>query len=202
VFVQVIQGQVFDSGQARAALDRWQEELAPSAVGWLGTTAGVTDDGRFIAVARFEDEESANRNSNRPEQDQWWSETARLFDGEATFKNSQNVIVDLQGDPEKAGFVQVIQGRASDPDRAWEMMNQDSDTWAVFRPDILGSVGVKHEGGAYTMTLYFTSEAEAREGERKEIPPELKAQMEEMNALEVGEPTFLDLKEPWLYSPR
>ena len=33
------------------------------------------------------------------------------------------------------------------------------------------------------MALYFTSEAAAREGERKEPPPELKAQMEEMDAL-------------------
>ena len=78
-------------------------------------------------------------------------------------------------------------------------MVQDSGAWAAFRPEILGSVAVAHEGGAYTMALYFTSEAEAREGEKKEVPPELQAQMEEMNKLEVGEPTFLDLKEPWLY---
>jgi len=81
-------------------------------------------------------------------------------------------------------------------------MSQDSDKWAAFRPDIIGSVGVGHDGGEYTMALYFTSEEEAREGERKEPPPELKAQMEEMNALTVGAPEFFDLKEPWLYSPR
>ena len=52
------------------------------------------------------------------------------------------------------------------------------------------------------MVLYFTSEAEAREGERKEAPPELQQQMEEMGKLEVGEPTFLDLTTPWLHSPR
>ncbi len=52
------------------------------------------------------------------------------------------------------------------------------------------------------MAMYFTSEAAAREGERKEPPPELKAQMDEMNSLTVGEPEFFDLKQPWLYSPR
>ena len=52
------------------------------------------------------------------------------------------------------------------------------------------------------MAIYFTSEKEAREGERKEPPPELQAQMEEMAALSVGEPEFFDLKQPWLYSPR
>jgi hypothetical protein len=202
VFVQVIKGQVTDPGQVRAALDRWAQELAPGATGWLGSTAGVTEDGRFIALARFESEEAARRNSGRPEQDRWWAETARLFSGEATFRDSSDVTLDVIGEPDAAGFVQVIQGQGSDPDRARELMAQDSSEWAAFRPDIIGSVGVGHEGVAYTMALYFTSEEEAREGERKEPPPELKAQMQEMEALSVGEPEFFDLKQPWLYSPR
>jgi hypothetical protein len=70
VFVQVIQGQVADAAKVRAAMDRWGQELAPGARGWLGSTAGVTEDGRFIALARFESEEAARRNSGRPEQDQ------------------------------------------------------------------------------------------------------------------------------------
>jgi hypothetical protein len=202
VFVQVIQGQVEDAGKVRAAMDRWAAELAPGAVGWLGSTAGVTEDGRFIALARFESEEAARANSDRPEQDRWWAETSRLFRGEASFRDSSDVTLDLVGDPDQAGFVQVMQGRGTDPDRARELMAQDSSAWADFRPDIIGSVAVGHEGGAYTMAIYFTSEAEAREGERKEPPPELKAQMDEMAALSVGEPEFFDLKQPWLYAPR
>ena len=202
MFVQVIQGQVSDAGQARAALDRWVQELAPAATGWLGSTVGVTEDGRFIALARFESEEAAQRNSDRPEQDEWWTETSKLFSGEATFRDSSDVTVDVIGEPDDAGFVQVIQGRGSDPDRARELMGQDSSEWAAFRPDIIGSVGVGYDGGAYTMALYFTSEEAAREGERKEPPPELKAQMEEMGKLNVGEPEFFDLKQPWLHSPK
>ena len=202
VFVQVIQGQVTDAGKVRAALDRWAKEVAPGSIGWLGTTAGVTEDGRFIALARFASEEAARRNSDRPEQDQWWAETAKLFTGEATFNDSIDVAVDVTGNPDDAGFVQVIQGRGSDPDRARELMGQDSSEWAAFRPEIIGSVGVGHAGGAYTMAIYFTSEEAAREGERKEPPPELQAQMDEMAALSVGEPEFLDLEQPWLYSPR
>jgi hypothetical protein len=157
VFVQVIQGQVADAGELRAAFDRWAAELAPGAEGWLGSTAGVTEDGRFIALARFESAEAARRNSDRPEQDRWWAETSRLLDGEASFKDTSDVILDLVGDPDEAGFVQVIQGRGSDPDRARELMGQDSAEWAAFRPDILGTVAVNHEGGAYTMAIYFTS---------------------------------------------
>jgi hypothetical protein len=202
MFVQVIQGQVTDAGQVHAALDRWAQDLAPGATGWLGSTAGVTEGGRFVAFARFESEEAARRNSDRPEQDQWWAETSRLLSGEATFRDSTDVSLDVVGDPDKAGFVQVIQGRGSDPDRARELMSQDSSAWAELRPDILGSVAVGHEGGGYTVAIYFTSEAEAREGERKEPPPELKAQMEEMNKLNIGEPEFFDLTSPWLYSPK
>ena len=201
MFVQVIQGQVSDAGAVRAALDRWAKELAPDASGWLGTTAGVTEDGRFIALARFESEETARANSDRPEQDQWWSHTSTLFDGEATFRDSRQVTVDVIGDPNQAGFVQVIHGRVSDPERARELMSGDSAEWSAFRPDIIGSLGAEHADASYTTALYFTSEEEAREGERKEPPASLKAEMEEMDAVSVGTPEFFDLKEPWLYSP-
>jgi hypothetical protein len=202
MFVQVIQGNVSDADRVRAAFDRWIQEVAPGAVGWLGSTGGVTEDGRFVALARFESEEAARRNSERPEQDRWWAETSNLFTGEVTFRDSTDVTVDVTGDPDQAGFVQVMQGRGSDPDRAKELMAQDSDKWAEFRPDVIGSVAVGHEGGAYTMAMYFTSEAAAREGERKEMPPELAAQMEEMNKLSIGEPEFFDLKRPWIHSPQ
>ncbi|MDP8970171.1 MAG: hypothetical protein M3N52_06705 [Actinomycetota bacterium] len=202
MFVQVIQGQVSDAGQVRAALDRWVRELAPGATGWLGSTAGVTEDGRFVALVRFASEEEARRNSDRPEQDQWWAETSKLFIGEAAFRDSRNVVVDVFGQPDEAGFVQVIQGRTSDPARGWVVLGQSSAERAAFRPDVIGRVAVEHDGGAYTMALYFTSEAAAREGESKEPPPDLKAQMEEMRALNVGQPEYFDLRQPWLYSPR
>ncbi len=201
MFVQVIRGQVSDPEQVHAALDLWSGQLAAGAPGWLGSTAGVTEDGRFVALARFESAEAARRNSDRPEQGQWWMETSKLFTGEVTFRDSSDVTADVNGDPDTAGFVQVMQGRGSDPERARELMAQNPDDWAAFRPDVIGSVAVGHEGGAYTMAMYFTSEEAAREGERKEPPPQLKAQMEEMNQLSAGEPEFLNLRQPWLYSP-
>jgi hypothetical protein len=201
MFAQVIQGKTSNPEELDAALNRWLKDLAPGATGWLGSTSGVTEDGRAIAVVRFESEEDARRNSNRSEQDQWWSETAKLYDGEATFHDSTDVSIDLYGDPDQAGFVQVMQGQSSDPERAKQLMDQDADKWADFRPDMLGSVAIGHEDGSYTMVMYFTSEAEAREGERKEPPPELQAQMEEMNKLSVGETQFFDLKQPVSVSP-
>jgi hypothetical protein len=203
MFVQVIKGKTSDPASVRAAVDRWIAELAPGADGWLGSTGGVTDDGRFVTLARFESEEHARRNSDRPEQDAWWTETSKLFDGEVTFNDSTKVAPDLRGDPDQAGFVQVMQGeQGPDPERARELMNQNADEWAEFRPEVLGSLGIEHADGTWTMALYFTSEAEAREGERKEPPPELKAQMEEMDQLSTGTPEFFDLREPWLVSAK
>lgn len=201
MFVQVIQGTVSDPEAVRARFEAWVRELAPGAPGWLGSTAGVTDAGQLVVLARFESEADARRNSDRPEQTAWWEETARLFSGEPEFHDSTDVQVDTPGDPDTAGFVQVMQGRTSDPDRARELMAADPTDWASFRPEILGTLNASHEDGAWTMAIYFTSEQEAREGERKDPPPELAAVMSELDALAVGEPAFHDLREPWLHSP-
>jgi hypothetical protein len=199
MFVQVIQGHVSDEAQVRQQMDKWVAEVAPGAVGWLGSTAGVTEDGRAVALARFESEEAAQQNSDRPEQTAWWNEMAALFTDEPEFHNSTSVEVDTPGDPSRAGFVQVMQGRTSDPDRARELMANDPTDWQAFRPEILGTVSVGHDGDAWTMAIYFTSEAEAREGERKEPTPEMQQMMKEMDALSVGEPVYFG---PWRESLR
>jgi hypothetical protein len=201
VFVQVIQGKVSDAQAVRARMDAWMKDLAAGADGWLGSTAGVTDSGDFIALARFESEEAARRNSDRPEQTAWWEETAKLVDGEPTFLDSTDVDVDTPGDPDQAGFVQVMQGRTREPDRARELMASDPTDWADFRPEILGTVTASHDDGRWTMAIYFTSEAEAREGEKKEPPEEVAKLMEELDSLSLGEPTYVDLRDPWLQSP-
>jgi hypothetical protein len=203
MFAQVIQGRTSDAEALRAAMDRWLQDLAPGAIGWLGNSGGVADDGRVVAVARFESKEAADRNSQRPEQTQWWEQVQRLLDGEVTFLDSEDVTVDLSGDPDRAGFVQVMQGRVTDPDRARELMAQfPQEAMAEFRPDILGSVRIGHDDGRWTQVIYFTSEAEAREGERKEPPPEWQATMDEMTKLGAGQPDFVDLRQPVLQSPR
>lgn len=202
MFVQVIQGQVTDAEQAHAAFDRWMEELAPGTEGWLGTTAGVTEDGRLIALARFESADAARRNSESPAQDKWWHEFSSVLTGDATFHDAEDVTVDLSGEPDRAGFVQVVQGQVSNPDRARALMSEHSEAWTAFRPDIIGSVFATYDDGAFTTALYFTSEAEAREHEKKEPPAELKAQLDELNSLDAEPPAFFDLDQPWLYSPR
>jgi hypothetical protein len=204
MFIQVIKGQVSDADAMQAAWNRWLGETAAGAVGWLGTTAGVTDDGTFVGLARFESADAARRNSERPEQDQWWRETATLFTGEATFTDCSEVLEMGPGGSDDAGFVQVIEGRVRDVERwrqlgeRWESMGGGGD----FRPDVIGGITALHGDGGYTTAVYFTSEAEAREGEQKEPPPEIKAMMEEERALQEGDLVYFDLRKPWLASPR
>jgi hypothetical protein len=78
-------------------------------------------------------------------------------------------------------------------------MAEDSGKWAAFRPEMIASVG--QDGGAYTTVMYFTCEADAREGERTEVPAELQANTEEMNKLSIGQPEFFNLKQPVILSP-
>jgi hypothetical protein len=201
MFAQVIQGRTSDPAGLRAAMDRWMAELQPGAVGWLGSTIGVTDDGQALAVARFESAEAADRNSRRPEQGAWWEATKRVFDGDVTFRDSEDVTVEMPGDPDRAGFVQVMAGQVSDFARAKEIMARfDEAAMAEARPDVLASVLIGHDEGRWTQVIYFTSEAEARESERREPPPEFRAMMDELTAISVALPTFLDLRTPILLS--
>lgn len=200
MFAQIIRGKVSDREAVRAGMDRWRKELAPGAIGWLGSTSGITDDGQLFVVARFESAEAARANSDKPEQGAWFAEMAMLFDGEPSFQDSTDVAVEAIGDLDSAGFVQVMSGQVSDPDRAKQLMADQPDMRAL-RPDVLGSISIGHDEGRWTMVIYFTSEADAREGEKKEMPSEMAATMQEMQALSVGETEFLDLKEPWLDAP-
>ena len=91
MFVQVMEGRVRDVEGLRAQVDRWRAELAPGATGFLGTTAGTTADGNFIAIVRFESEEAARANSDRPEQGEWWAATSGLYEGDVTFTDCPDV---------------------------------------------------------------------------------------------------------------
>jgi hypothetical protein len=84
-------------------MQKWVDELASGASGWLGSTTGVID-GTMITVARFDTAENARRNRDRPEQGRWWAETQQLFAGEAIFEDSTEVNDYVVGDPDTTGF--------------------------------------------------------------------------------------------------
>jgi hypothetical protein len=196
MFVQVIQGQVSDSAAVRERLDVWMSELAPGAQGWLGSTSGVTESGQLIALARFESQEAAQRNSDRPEQSAWWEQTAALFTDEPVFSNSTSVEVDTPGDPSRAGFVQVMQGRVDDAAGFRSFMQAPMDGLREMRPEIIGGTVAVADDGQFTQTMYFTSQAAAREGEKQDMPEEVRRDME-AGMGQMHDLTYFDLPDPW-----
>ena len=200
MFIQVIQGKTNDKAGLLRQNERWEQELAPAAKGYLGMTGGVADDGTAIFLARFESEQAAEANSDRPEQGAWWNETAKYFDGDVTFRNCTDVDVTLIGDPNNAGFVQVMQGRCANRARLLEVEKAFMPQLTERRPDVLGSVR-GWDGDQFTETIYFTSEVDARKGEAKmNESGGAPAEMEEYASL-TEDVTFLDLKDPWLRNP-
>jgi hypothetical protein len=202
VFVQVIQGRAGDATQVRQGLDDWMARLSAGADGWLGSTAGVTEDGTFVAVARFESAEAARRNSGRAEQGEWWSGMSKLFSGEVTFHDCSEVVTVRAGGSDDAGFVQVMQGRTRNLSRLREVDAMFEQRFPDLRPELLGYVVAVHDDGdgAFTLAAYFTSEQAARAGEQQELRPEAAELLrEEMNLLQ--DVVYLDLRQPWLYSP-
>lgn len=196
MFVQIIEGQVADPEGLRRQLDKWDAELRPGAEGILGSTMGVTDDGYFLGFARFESPVAARANSNRPEQSRWWAETEGCFEGEAIFTDCNEVVTFMGGGSNDAGFVQVMRSSRVDRDRLHQM-DETFEKHRGFRPDIIGGLRAWTGADSCTDVVYFTSEAEAREGERKEPPPELAAAMGEFRDL-TSSVEFLDLHEPRL----
>ncbi|WP_436790724.1 hypothetical protein [Yinghuangia sp. YIM S10712] len=200
VFIQVMQGHTKDPAGLKAQMERWRRELGTGARGWLGSTGGVADDGTFVGVVRFDSPDAARRNSDRPEQTAWWRETEQMFDGGVTFHDCAQTETHGRGGSDDAGFVQVIQGRVTDVERMRQLNREMDDRIAEFRPDVIGSTTALHGDGGFTETVYFTSEAAAREGEHREVPPELRDVFEQEQNL-MQDVTYLDLHEPWMMSP-
>lgn len=68
------------------------------------------------------------------------------------------------------------------------------------RPDVMGSVRAVYGDGEFSEFIYFSSEAEARAGEKQELPPEAAEIMAEMDKVMTID-RFIDITDPWLYSP-
>ena len=118
MFVQVMEGRVNDVEGLRAQIDEWRTELAPGATGFLGTTAGVTADGGFIAVVRFESEGRPGPTATGPSRASGGRRPAANFDGDVTFTDCPEVDTFGAGGSDDAGFVQVIKGRGDRAARA------------------------------------------------------------------------------------
>jgi hypothetical protein len=191
VFIQIIQGKCTRQDEMREQLERWRTERAPQVAGWLGGTYGFTDDDMFVGVVRFDSRESAMANSESREQSEWWSRTEALFEGPVEFHDCSDVTLMMDGGSDQAGFVQIIRGKADDPDALRAMMS-DTELLHEMRPDIIGATLAIEPDGTFTETVAFTDEASARKGEQMEMPDEMRERM----AATMHDVSYLDLHQP------
>ena len=197
MFIQVIEGKTKDPDGLHRQLDAWTRDLMPGAIGYLGSTGGCTANGDCILIARFESRDAAQRNSDRPEQSAWWSETERYFDGPVTFHDTEDVEVMDHGRLDDAHFVQVMEGHVTDRERASALEREADPMLRDIRPDLIGAVTAYFDGGEFTEVAYFTNESDARDGERRDMPADAASKFEEWERVMKVE-RYLDLTDPWL----
>lgn len=197
MFVQVIEGKASDPDALHRQIDAWEREVRPGAIGYLGSTAGCTSSGDCILIARFESAEAARRNSDRPEQTEWWRETERLFEGPVRFHDTEDVQLMEHGDFDSARFVQVMEGHVTDKERAKQLERESDEILRDVRPDLLGSVTAFFDDDEFAEIAYFSSEEEAREGERREMPSSASEKFAEWQRV-LPIDRYLDIRDPWL----
>ena len=139
MFVQIFEGNTDDPQAVRDRVERWEREVRPGAIGYLGSTGGVTDDGRVVMLARFTDRAAAEANSARPEQSAWWAEVEQCFTGPVTFHETDDITEMRHGDAQQARFVQVMEGHVTDRVRAERLQDKMEPLLSSMRPDLLGT---------------------------------------------------------------
>ena len=201
MFIRVIQGRATNPPGIRRDLGRWQRLLAADADGWLGSTAGITDDGWSITVVRFASQAQARRNSARPEQREWWRDASQHLT-RVVVHDAPKVHRYRQGDADTAGFVQVIQGHSDDLERVASLGRDQEEVLARDAPHILGMTVAEHgdRPGDFTQIVYFTSEQDARRFQ-PEPPIEADEPAQEERRRLMTELRCFDLRDPQLLSP-
>lgn len=197
MFIQVIEGKTKDPDALHRRLEVWERDLMPGAIGYLGSTGGCTSNKDFFLVARFESRESAQQNSDRPEQGAWWAETQKCLEGDVTFHESEDVQIMEHGNMDAAHFVQVMDGHVKDHDTAIAIEREAEPMLTDLRPDLLGVMTAYYDDDAYTEVAYFTSEADARRAESQGLPDEAKAILAKREKV-MPVDRYLDITEPWL----
>jgi len=201
MFIQVIQGRATNPPGIRRDLGRWQRQLAADADGWLGSTTGITEDGWSITVVRFASEAQARRNTDRPEQREWWRDASQHL-ARVVSHDAPKVHTYRDGGSDQAGFVQVIQGHTEDIERMVSLGCDQEEVLARDAPHILGMTVAEHADrpGDFTQTVYYTSEQDARRFEQEPAAEADEPVLERLRSLMTNSRTF-DLRDPQLLTP-
>lgn len=199
MFVWVLEGKAADPGEVGRQLGRWTIEFGDTTPGYLGATGGVTDDGRFLLFVRWESEDAGNELLMRPEQQAWYEEFQTSFDGAIGFAETGDVTTHLAGGSDAAGFVQAMKVSGVDRRRVEAADREFENIAPHVRPDLIGGIRVWTALDGFVEVNYFTSEQDARDGEKQAPPPELVDGFEDFMAM-MKDAEYFDFTEPFLHS--
>ena len=198
MFVWVLEGKVSDPGEVGRQLARWTSEFGDTP-GYVGATGGVTDDGRFLLFVRWESEDAGNELLMRPEQQAWYEEFQKCFSGAVEFAETGDVTTHLAGGSDAAGFVQAMKVSGVDRQRVEASDREFEKVGPQVRPDLIGGVRVWTAPDGFVEINYFTSENDARVGEKQAPPPELVEGFEDFMAM-MNDAEYFDFTEPFLHT--
>jgi hypothetical protein len=198
MFVQIFEGRVFNRGTAHRLIDDWVSALRLRAVGFLGATAGVSDDGRVIALLRFESAAAASGSGYLPERGPYWAELEKVLNGPVAVTDSDDAETFFSGGSNDARFVEIVKARGVNRAQLREMDASIQRVAGSWRPDFIGSFRVWTGPDSYVEADYFTSEAEMRESQQKEPPPEFAGRIGAFQEM-MANAEMLDIRDPWLY---
>lgn len=194
MFIQMVTGRCSAHEDMHRVVDAWCDGMSATD-GWLGGTYGFTDEGNFIGVVRFTSAEAYEACCREEFAADCWAAALDCFEETPEVHGSEDTSVMISEAGDGAEFVQVIRGRAIDPDRLRRMVT-DAEMTSMLRearPDIMGATLFIEEDGSFTETVCFTSEAAARLGEQLEMPAEVAADFE----ASMADASYADLHTPW-----
>jgi hypothetical protein len=197
MFVWVLEGKAADPGEVGRQLARWATEFGDTR-GYVGTTGGVTDDGRFLLFVRWHSEEAGDELLMRPEQAAWYEHFQQSFDGAIEFAETGDVTTYLAGGSDAAGFVQAMKVAGVDRQRVEAADREFENIAAQVRPDLIGGIRVWTAPDGFVEVNYFTSEEDARAGEQQ-VVPEFADRLEEFMEM-MKDAEYFDFTDPFLHS--
>jgi hypothetical protein len=121
------------------------------------------------------------------------------FDGAIEFAETGDVTTYLAGGSDAAGFVQGMKVSGVDRQRVEAADRELENVAAQFRPDLIGGVRVWTSSDGFIEVNYFTSEQDARAGEKQDPPPEMRERFEDFMAM-IGDAEYFDFTEPFLHT--
>lgn len=197
IFVRIADGHAEDREAVGDSYLRWFDEIAPESEGWLGATAGISDDGEFVSIMRFVSREAARR--DLADEESWWKElSGHLSDAEVLESAEVATFGEKRPDAEEVGFVQVVRARASAIPEVLERVAEHEEHHLREQDlPVLGGLVAHHGDDHFTEVIYYPSVEGAR-GEAGELPEEGISIVERIAGHLTGA-RYLRIRDPWVH---